>query len=101
MISISGCKYINVCVHMHVHGCIHVCVRVCLDAWVYERLAACVCIPVCVCVCVCMHACMYNLQSPPKVLKLASLALPPPPQSNIEKLPAPMYRTVIVDKDLV
>ena len=36
---------------------------------------------------VCVHACVYVhfCNTPPQVLKLASLALPPPP-SNIEKL---------------
>ena len=73
-----------------------VCVFACMHAWVYEHLAACACVCMRVCVCVCV----YILQSPipPQVFKLASLALPP---SNIERLPTPMNRTVIVDKGLV
>ena len=58
----------------------------------------CACVHTCLCVCVCMHACMYILQSPLSIeVGLAGFA----PASNIEKLPTPMIRTVIVDKGLV
>ena len=45
----------------------------------------------------CVHACVYVhfCNTPPQVLKLASLALPPPP-SNIEKLPTPMSQAAIL-----
>ena len=60
----------------------------------------CACVHTCLCVCVCvyMHACMYILQSSLSIeVGLAGFA----PPSNIEKLPTPMIRTVIVDKGLV
>ena len=46
---------------------------------------------------VCAHACLLVctfLQYPPQVLKLASLAPPPPP--NIEKLPTHMSQAAIL-----
>ena len=45
---------------------------------------------------VCAHACVYVhfCNIPPQVLKLASLALPPPP--NIEKLPTHMSQAAIL-----
>ena len=59
MISISGCKYINVCVHMHVHGCMHMHMHGCIhDMHGYIQVCVCVCVCVCACVRACMHACM-------------------------------------------
>ena len=45
---------------------------------------------------VCAHACVYVhfCNIPPQVLKLASLAPPPPP--NIEKLPTHMSQAAIL-----
>ena len=56
------------------------------------------CVHACIHVCVSMYACMYILQSSISIeVGLAGFA----PPSNIEKLPTPMIRTVIVDKGLV
>ena len=60
-------------------------------AWVYEHLGACTCVLyVHSCVCTCMRVCTF-FNTPPQVLKLASLALPP----NIEKLPTHMSQAAI------
>ena len=49
---------------------------------------------------VCAHACVYVhfCNSPSQVLKLASLALPPPPPTlhHIEKLPTHMSQAAIL-----
>ena len=80
MIFISGCKYINVCMHMHVHACIHEC------AYMNGYISACtwVCMRTCVCACIC--ACMYIFQYPPPYWSGLTGFAPP----HIEKLPTPM-----------
>ena len=68
------------------------CVHACMHAWKYENLGACTRVFICTLMCVRMHACMYIFCNiPPQVLKLASLALPPP---NIEKLSTHMSQAV-------
>ena len=86
---------------MHVHECIHVFVFACMHARVYEHIAACafVCMRAYMFVCVCMHACVYVHFAIPLSIEVGLAGFAPP--SNIEKLPTPMIRTVIVDKGLV
>ena len=66
MISISGCKYINVCMCMDacICMCIHVCVLACLHVWVYEHLAACACVYMRAYVCMRVCVCVFCYSSP-------------------------------------
>ena len=78
--------------HVHAYVCAYICV--CMHAWKYEHLGACTCVFICTLMCVRMHACMYIFCNiPPQVLKLASLA--PPPPLNIEKLPTHMSQAFL------
>ena len=75
----------------------HTYVCACMHAWEYEHLGACTCVFICTLMCVRMHACMYIFCNiPPQVLKLASLASPPPNIENIKKLPTHMSQAAIL-----
>ena len=73
MISIIGCKYINVSEHnfIHVHASMNV--HACMHGYMNIKQHAHACIHVYVYT----HACMYIFQYPHPVLMLALLALPP------------------------
>ena len=94
------------CAWLHEYACawMHTCMCIFMHAWVYEHLAACACVCMRAYMRVCVHACVYlHLQfplPPPKKSIEVGLAGFAPPPSNIEKLPTPMIRTVIVDKGL-
>ena len=63
--------------YLHMHACIHMCVHACMGVWTFRSMYMCfhMYIDVCAHACVYVHFC--NI--PPQVLKLASLAPPPPP----------------------
>ena len=86
-----ACAWMNAYACAWMHTC--VCVVACMHAWMYEHLAACACVRACVCVCL-------HFAIPPSIeAGLAGFATPSP--SNIEKLPSPMIRNMVVDKGIV
>ena len=58
------------------HACIHVCLHACIGLGTFSNMY--ICVYVCIYVCACVHVCTF-CNTPPQVLKVASLALHPPP----------------------
>ena len=65
------------CICMFMHAYISVCTHACMGVWTFRSMYMCFHMYIYVCA----HACVYVhfCNTPPQVLKLASLALPPPP----------------------
>ena len=66
------------CICMCMHAYICVCMHACMGVWTFRSMYMCLHMYIHVCA----HACVYVhfYKTPPQVLKLASLSLPPNPQ---------------------